>query len=182
MADAASTTTFTSPGLRRAKAMACAGVIGLDALLLVQMSHGPSSLTIGYMAAVGAFGLYMCVGLLRSFRAGIELTDDGVVARTSFSTKRFSWGELVEARSKDRAILGTGRALIPQMAPARDRVQVVPQLRLTSGRLVYLHGLQIKIESDEISNWLDDALHEINNRLEARRRALGSDPAPSTPS
>jgi len=166
--------------MRRGKAMSCAVVIGLDVVLLVQMSRDPSTLVLGYMAAAAAFGLYVAVGLVRSFRAGIELTDDGVVARTAFSTKRFSWGEIVEARSKDRAILGTGRALIPQMAPARNRVQVVPQLRLTSGRLIYLHGLEIKIESDEFSNWLDDALREINDRLETRRREAGS--APTTPS
>ena len=166
--------------MRRSKAMACGAVIGLDALLLVQMSHDASTLTIGYMAAVAVFGLYMVVGLVRSFRAGIELTDDGVVARTAFSTKRFSWDQIAEARSKDRAILGTGRALVPQMSPARDRIQVVPQLRLTSGRLIFLHGLQIRIASDEVSNWLDDALREINNRLAERRRELGS--APTTPS
>src|SRR6202040_2591201 len=119
VADAAPPITFTRGATRRGKAMACAVVIGLDVFLLVQMSRTPTTLTKGYMAAVAAFGVYIAVGLVRSFRAGIELTDEGVVARTAFSTKRFAWGEIVEARSKDRKILGTGRALIPQTAPMR---------------------------------------------------------------
>lgn len=40
----------------------------------------------------------------------------------------------------------------------------------------------MNIESDTFSNWLNDAVQEINERLEERRGALGSDATPPRPS
>lgn len=182
MPDDASTVTFASSAFRRTRAIAWATLLGLDALLLIQMQRDATSLTRIYQVVVGLFGLACILFMVRALQVGIELTDDGIVARTVLSTKRFSWGELADVRARDRTILHPGRAFVPQTAQVRERIQVVPELRLTSGRRVVLHGLKIAIPSNVTSNWVDDALSEINRRLAALRRAQGGGAVGPTPS
>jgi len=180
--DDASTVTFTSSSFRRTKAIVCVGLLGFDVLLLFEMQRDATSLTRIYQVIVGTLGLVCILFIVRALRVGIELTDDGIVARSVISTKRFSWGELADVRARDRTILRPGRAFVPQTAQVRERIQVVPQLRLTSGRLVLLHGLKISIPSNVTSNWVDDALGEINRRLAAWQRAQAGGATGPTPS
>jgi hypothetical protein len=175
--------TFSSGYVRRQKAVLCTVVAGLGALLLVQMaSKDPGSVVVVYMCIVALVVVVAIVGIVRAFRIGIEVTDEGVTAKTTYSTKHFAWDEIAEAQSVDRAIATTGRGLVPMSPQARQRIQVVLVLRLTSGQRRRLQGLQVKIESDTYSNWLDDAVREINERLEERRGALGSGATPPRPS
>jgi hypothetical protein len=179
----AGTLTFSSTHTRRSKALVCAGVAGFGALLLSQMAVDPTTITVVYMGVVVLVIVGALIGLVRAFRIGIEVDDRGMTARTTYTTKRFAWAEIAEAQAVDRAIRSSGRNLVPMTQQARSRIQVVPVLRLVSGRRVRLLGLQVQIEADAFStNWLDDAVTEINERLEERRGALGSGASPATPS
>lgn len=183
MASEAGTLYFSGAHLRHQRALQCSLTAGLGGLLLYQMaSKSAGSVVDIYMCVVGLVIVTAVVGLVRSFRIGIEVADDGITARTTFSTKHFAWDEIAEATSVDRAIRTTGRNLVPMSQEVRKRIQVVPVLRLNSGKRVRLYGLQVHIESDTFSNWLDDAVMEINDRLEERRGALGSGATPPTPS
>jgi Bacterial PH domain len=177
----AGTLVFSSASARRPKAIACLATAGLGALLLTQMAKNATSVVLVYMGILSLVVLAALVGFVRSFRVGIEVNDDGVTARTTFATRRFAWDEIVEAQAVDRAIRTTGRSLVPMTPNAMKMIQVVPVLRLTNGRRVRLQGLQAHIESDTFTNWLDDAIVEINNRLE-ERHGLGSGAAPTRPS
>jgi hypothetical protein len=169
VADPGGATTFTSNELRRAKAIGCVLALGLSVFILFQMSRNPTTLVKGYMVVLGLVAVGLVVCLVRAFRVGIVLTDDAVIARTTLSTKTFAWDDIAEAISKDRRRMGTGQNFVAITRQAQQRIQVIPQLRLTSGRLVQLYGLQVTIPSSFDPNWLDDAINEINSRLAARR-------------
>ncbi len=182
MASEAGNLTFSSVYARRQKAVACLATAGLGTLLLTEMAKRPNTVVDVYMGIVALVAAAGVVGFVRSFRIGIAVSDKGITARTTFTTKHFAWDEVAEALSVDRAIRSTGRNLVPMTQQARKRIQVVPVLRMTSGKRVRLQGLQVFIEADTYSNWLDDAVREINDRLAERRGALGSGATPPTPS
>ena len=175
MADRADETTFTSRQIRRSKAAGCVISIGITIFLLSQMAKNPTPLVKVYMAILSVVALGLVVCLVRAFRVGIVLTADGVVTRTTFSTKSFAWDDIDGALAKDRPPMATGRNFVASFQPqSHERVQIIPQLRLTSGKVVRLYGLQITIASPMTPNFIDEAISEINSRLEARRGALGS--------
>lgn len=182
MAFEAGDLTFYSTAARRQKTFVCAVIAGLGILLLTQMASRPNGVVVVYMCIVG-IGVITCIlGIVRSFRIGIQVTDEGMTARTTYTTKHFAWDQIARAEAVDRAIRTTGRALVPMTQQSLRRIQVIPVLYLTSGKRVRLIGLQVNIESDTFSNWLNDAVQEINERLEERRGALGSDATPPRPS
>jgi hypothetical protein len=170
--------------MRVGKAVTCAAGLGLLVTLLVQMGRRPTSLVIGYMVVLAMLGALLLTGLVRAFRVGIELTDAAVVARSTFRTRSFAWDDVVSAVPRDRSVRHVGRTFVgltPAAQAAQHQVEVIPQLRLTSGRLVRLRGLQVHLSSDAAPNWLDDAMREINLRLAARRDD-DAEASPATPS
>lgn len=175
MADRVDELTFTSGQIRRSKAAGCIVSIGLAIFILSQMAKNPTALVKVYMAILSVVALGLVVCLVRAFRVGIVLTSAGVVARTTFSTKTFVWDDIDSALARDRPPMATGRNFVASFSPqSQERLQIIPQLRLTSGKVVRLYGLQITIANPMTPNWVDEAISEINSRLEARRGALGA--------
>lgn len=174
MADRADEFTFTSGAIRRSKAAGCVVAMGFAIFILSQMAKNPTSIVKVYMAVLSVVTLGLAVCLVRAFRVGIVLTADGVVARTTFSTKSFPWDDIDRALAKDRHPMAPGRNFVASFqSQSQQRLQVIPQLRLTSGKVVRLYGLQISIPNPTSPNWVDEAIGEINRRLEMRRDALG---------
>jgi hypothetical protein len=173
--DRAGEITFTSSSIRRSKATGCVVALGVAIFILFQMAKDPTSLVKFYMAVLALVAVGLVVCLVRALRVGIVLSESGVIARTTFSTKSFAWDTIDRAVAKDRRPMSTGRAFVPAFtSQSQQRIQVIPQLRLTSGKEVRLYGLQISIPTPLSPNWVDEAISEINNRLELRRSATGN--------
>jgi hypothetical protein len=74
----------------------------------------------------------------------------------------------------------TGRSLVTTRRNANQRIDVLPILTMAKdGRRLRIHGLKATISSSVAGNWLDDAIGEIKERLEERRRATGPGPSAS---
>ena len=168
------TLTFCHASARRSKAIICAVTAVLCVLMVVQMRQRANSLVDVYMLVVGIVAVVAAIGFVRSFRIGIEVSDEGVVARTTYTVRSYRWDEIASAESVDRAIFVTGRNVVPMNQQTRGRVQVIPVLHLTNGARVRLQGLQVHVDSAFVPNWIDDAVEEINERIEERHGALGS--------
>jgi len=176
----AGATAFSSPQVRRAKAIRCAVFAAIASFLLLQMA---STTTTGvvevYMAVVAAFALYMVVAIVRSLRSGIVLDDRGVTVRGSFATRRYRWEQLREAGIQDRAHTTRAPAGFTLSRGQPDtRVVILPTLRLTSGKIVLLYGARVTLSKPDSSNWVDEAVREINRRLEAHRQQGDAAPTP----
>lgn len=120
----------------------------------------------GFVGILIGIGL---VGFARSFRIGISLTPTGVVARSTFATRHYGWGQLVRATTSDHATRGA-RGPVAAYATRyldRERVKVVAVLDLTGRKQARLYGLQT-VCNLTAGSWLDDAVDAINERLEAR--------------
>jgi hypothetical protein len=169
--DGEGATTFTEPQIQRAKAIRCGIVAAIAIFLLYQMAGSTeTSLVRLYMALVAAFALVMLLGTVRSFRSGIFLDDGGVTVRGSFSTRRWRWDELRAAGIQDRSHTQRAPAgFTLQPGKPDTRVVILPTLLLTSGKTVFLYTVRVTLPEPDSSNWVDEAVREINRRLETRR-------------
>jgi hypothetical protein len=101
---------------------------------------------------------------------GIRLTDEGVEARTTYSTKTWPWGVIERARAHDRSVrVSPYVAGVAHMVNSDDRVKTYPMLDLTNGRDARMYGLQMTVREPESSAWIDDAVTAINQIVAARR-------------
>lgn len=179
---------FFSPGFRKGKALRFGLVIALCGLLLYSMTKEITTVVLVYMGLVGFLAAFLAVGFVRAFRTGITLTDQGVVVRTTYSTKLWRWQQVERARAIDHNTRGgpffMGASLnggIGRGVPHEQRMHVVPMLYLTNGRDYRLYGLRIVASTVDDSEWIDGAIQEINRRV-AQMRSGGTGPARSTPS
>jgi hypothetical protein len=170
---------FSSVGFRRMKAIRFGLLIAVLGLLLDSMA---SSIVTGvvevYMVIVVGLMCVFGIGLVRSLRAGIRLTDAGVEVRTAYSTKRWPWDAIKRARAYDKTLRESPFLVgFSKMLRRDERLRIHPILDLTNGRDARLYGLQMVASDVHQSAWIDDAVIEINRTLAARR----GDPDPSTP-
>jgi hypothetical protein len=168
--DGGEVTEISWPSMRRGKALVCVVCAGLLLLLLGQMARqATNAVIVGYMAIVAAGVLALAIGAVRSFRIGFYLSDEGLVARTVYSTKSWRWDQISRADSMDLTIRrGTSNLVGGYFTGHEERVQVIPVIRRRRGTPVVLRGLKVQTSSNEYSNWVDDAVRAINDRLEAR--------------
>jgi len=127
-----------------------------------------------YMAIAAALALLFLVATVRSFFAGFTLDARGVTVRAPLSTRRWRWDEIRSASVQDRS--RTPRAyvgLASQRSFSEPKILVLPKLHLTSGKTVLLYTARISLEDPTSENWVDEAVREINRRLEARREGRG---------
>lgn len=140
----------------------------LLAALLAQMLRGPAASQVVevYEGVVAFFIALVAVGLVRSRRVGITLTDVGVVTRTTYATKRFDWTRLRHARTIDRPTRTSTSPFVP--VPIKEpHVKVIPVLEFTNGRDLRLYGLQT-VSEFVYDNWVYEAVLAINEHLEQR--------------
>jgi hypothetical protein len=161
---------FYDRSTRTRKATIAIIIVALGILLISSMTKDATSIVYVYMGIVVVVILVALIAFVRAFRVGITVDDVGVTAKTTWSTKRFRWDEISEAEAHDRSVVVTGRALVPTRRGATQRVEVLPILTMANtGRRLRIHGLKATISSSYARNWLDDAIHEINDRLQERR-------------
>jgi hypothetical protein len=162
---------FGDQRFRRGKAIRYGLVIGLLGYLLGSMvSEVVTGVVVVYMVAVVVLIGFLAIGLVRSFRVGIRLTDEGVEARTTYSTKTWPWGVIERARAHDRSVrVSPYVAGVAHMVNSDDRVKTYPMLDLTNGRDARMYGLQMTVREPESSAWIDDAVTAINQIVAARR-------------
>ena len=162
------TVVFCDPRIRRGKAIRfVVGAVGCF-YIVCEMSLRPTSLVHAYEVFMVLVGIFCLVGAARSLRGGITLDDEGVTVRTTFSTRSWRWEELRHAETRDRTSL---RSTTSSLGISRNqrRTQILPTLRLASGKDVELHGLRLVLPGDDLRNWVDDAMHAIDRRLIERR-------------
>jgi hypothetical protein len=170
---------FYGVGFRRAKAIR----FGLGIALCLYLLESMASSTVDgiielYMVIVVLFIGFLGFGFVRSFQVGIRLTDEGVEARTTYSTRTWPWDTIKRARAHDRAVMQSqlvGSFMV--IARREERTRIYPILDLTNGRDARIYGLQLVTADLESSSWIDNAVIEINRIVAARR----GDPDPSTP-
>jgi hypothetical protein len=163
---------FSSPQFRRAKAIRFGLTIAILGWLLYSMAKGPRTSVVDVYLGIVAVGIgLLAIGFVRSFAAGIYLDKGGVVAKTTYSTKHWKWESLDRADSLDS--ISRNRAsgyLGNSFSRGNERVRVVPVLYLTRGVENRLYGLKFVSTTPYDSEWVDDAITEINRRVELRRR------------
>lgn len=161
---------YFDPITRRNKMFACAIGFALSGLLAVQIAHNLTTFEIIYLVIAILVGVGFLVGLVRAFRVGITLDDEGVIVHAVTSTKTYRWSELKSARTLERAHHGSNaRSMVIPSRNTVERIRIIPMLELTSGKTVQLYGLRIQVSSDDAANWIDDAIQGINDRLKAQR-------------
>jgi hypothetical protein len=170
---------FCEPRFQRAKALRFVLLIALLVLLLASMA---SSVVTGivevYMTVVIVGIGVLGIGLVRSFRVGIRLTDEGVEVRTAFAKRTWAWDTIERARAHDRTVrVSPYLAGVQKMTKSDERVKTYPMLDLTNGRDARLYGLQMTTRSPQDGAWIDKAVTAINKVVAARR----GDPDPSRP-
>lgn len=171
--------TFGDSQFRRVKAFTLLVVILLLALLLSQMFKETNTVVDVYIGIVIAAIGVLAVGVFRAFRIGIVVDDERVVARTTYSTRSWTWDQIRKAGTIEQTPRGVPVIGIPgiKASPMAESHNVIPVIRTTSGRVVPLRGLKVRVRETTRTNWagttwVDDAIDEINERA-ARRRAAG---------
>jgi hypothetical protein len=165
---------FSSGQFRRGKAIRFGATIAALGLLLSSMVRGPrNSVVDAYIIIVVAGIALLTVGLVRAFATGIYVGDGGVVAKTTYSTKHWTWETLERAGSLDSVSRGGPLYLGNSFSRGNERMRVVPVLYLTNGIDNRLYGLRIMSTSPYDSQWIDNAITEINGRIERRHNANG---------
>jgi len=176
-------TVLSSAAMRRTKVVLCLIVAACLGLLLDQMLKHPSAVVDGYAAVVSLGILAMLIGMARGTRAGFYLSDRGVVARMTFSTRSWDWRELDRVESMDLTSRGGPMGILAATTQRTEpRIQIIPVFHLAAGRTVVLRGLRTSSTSSYEPNWLDDALDAVNDRIEEHRtggRGSGAPPRPS---
>lgn len=163
-------TEFSSSSFRRGKAIRFGLTIAVLGVLITSMASGPrTSLVDVYIGVTGVGIAIIAIGFARAFGAGIYVGDGGVVAKTTYSTKHWNWETLDRASSLDTESRGGPLYLGNSFSRGHERIRVVPILYFTNGLNYRLYGLKIVTTSPYDGQWLDDAVAEINRRLELRR-------------
>jgi hypothetical protein len=152
-------------------------------LLFLQMAAHATSIVLLYMGIVAAGIVVLLIGMVRSLRMGISMTPDGVIVRTSFSTKSWKWGELDRVSSIDVATRGGPLGIAAYTTQRSEpRTLIVPVFRPVGRTPVPVRGLRVVTTSPADANWLDDALQVVNRTIIEHRTTRGTGPAPPTPS
>jgi hypothetical protein len=166
------TEVLSSAQMRWSKAILCAILASLLVLLLPQMARRTNGVVFVYMGFVCLGVVVLLVGVVRSLRAGIYLSEDRVVVRTTYSNRSWRWAELERAESIDLVSRGGPMGILAATSQRSEpRIQIIPVFRRVTGSPVVVRGLRVSITSVHDKNWLDDALHEVNRRIEAHRQS-----------
>jgi len=172
------TTTYASSRYRAAKSAIYVVCAVLLVAMLTSMAKRATTVTEVYMVIVAAAALVLLFGAARAARCGFVVDDDGVTAKMVFSTKRFALAQIDHAETVDRLArstpLGVSFVRVTRAAPEDPRTQVLPVLWLKSGRAVALHSLRVTTRDRFAPNWVDEAIHDVNARLMARRGPMPS--------
>jgi hypothetical protein len=126
-----------------------------------------------YTGATVALLLVVLVGFARARRIGITVDDDGVTARTTYSTRQWRWDQLKGAHVLEREI-AQRQAYLGRIHLTGERVRMLLVLDLRNGLDVRLYGLKVVTSSYLDRHWLHDAMREINARVQLRRRPTPS--------
>ncbi len=165
---------FSDRRFRNLRIVRFSVVLLLGALLLEQIlaaRAGVHGILVLYVGIVSAGLVVLLVGLVRSFRIGIALDDDGVVARTTYATKRWRYDDLRGARLLDREV-PTRRQYAGRLTLHEERTRLLPVLVRRDGLDFRLYGLKVFVSGYRGQDyWLTDAVREINERIERRRGA-----------
>lgn len=162
---------FFDPRFRTSRSVRFGLGIALCGFLISQMAtegDGLTGIVALYAGLLGGLIAVLLVGFVRSFRAGIEVDDDGVVVRTTYATKRWRFDELRGARLLDRD-LPVRQQYFGALHPREERTRLVPVLVLRNGLDVRLYGLKVIGVGYLAQHWLPDAVEEINGRIALRR-------------
>lgn len=173
--------TFSSFGTRAGRALRCGVVVGGCTWLIVQMARHLDAF-IGIYLGITALGLCIALyGLVRSLHIGITLSEEGVVVRTTFATRTFSWDVIRSARTLDRVSRGGTLGLFGGPVRQNDYppVQTLPTITLTNGDVVRFYALRLTVRSEHEGSWVDEAMVEITR--EAQERHGGADLGPRSP-
>jgi hypothetical protein len=164
-------TEFSSTPFRRGKAVRFGLTIALLCLLLASMVRGPdtSSLVAVYIGIVVLVIAFLAIGFVRAFSTGIYVGDAGVVVKTTYSTKHWALESLERAASLDSVAVGSALYISSTLKRAEERTRMVPVLYRADGLDDRLYGLRMVSTSLHDGQWIDDAVAEINRRLELRR-------------
>jgi hypothetical protein len=162
---------FSGVAFRRGRAIRFALVIGLLGYLLGLMAASVvTGITEVYMACVVVLICFFAIGFVRSFRAGIRLTDDGVEVRTTYSTKQWPWDSIEHARAHDRVMRQSPYlAGLQKVTHHDERTKTYPILDLTNGLDARLYGLSIVANDLDASSWIGKAVIAINRTVALRR-------------
>ena len=161
---------LSSAELRWSKAIMCALAALLLVLLLVDMAKHTNTIVFVYMGIVSLGVVIALVGTARAFRAGIYLFGDRVVVQSTFSRVSWRWTELERAETIDRISRGGPLGVLAMTSQrAEPRVQIIAVFRRVQGSPVVVRALRVSTSSPHEENWLDDALHEVNRRIDAHR-------------
>jgi hypothetical protein len=130
------------------------------------------------MVIVVALMAFFAVGFVRSFGAGIRLTEEGVEVHTTYSTKTWAWDTIERAHATDREVRHSPYVVGAQKLVHQDqRSRILLILDLTNGHDARLYGIQMVTSSFEASSWINHAVIAINRTVALRR----GDPDPSAP-
>ena len=163
---------YFSPVHRHVKAFRFGLVLALLGLVLSSMLRGTDETSVVhiYEGVVVVVIVFLLVGFVRAFGVGITLTHEGVVTKTTYSTKHFGWERLRHARTLDRPTRRATSAFALRMPGGGEPpVKVVPVLEFADGRDLRLYGLQT-VSDYAYDNWVYEAVLAINERLDELRR------------
>lgn len=176
--------TFSSFGTRSGRALRCGVVVAACTWLIFEMARHLSAFVAAYVAIASLVLGIAVYGLVRSLRIGITLSEDGVVVRTTFATRAWTWDVIRSARTYNRVSRGGTLGLFGGPVRANDYppVQTLPTITLTNGDVVRFYALRLTVRSEHEGSWVDEAMVEINRQAEERRGGVDLGPRPSRPS